>query len=66
MSGGKVCWSSLLCEMVCCRIADESGVEIWSRSRGWVVDQKTRMKAISIFEVCCGSDDEDKVARMNL
>jgi len=45
---------------------DKSGVEIWSRSHGWVMDQKTRMKARSIFEVCCGSHDEDKVARMNL
>jgi len=45
---------------------DESGVEIWSQSHGWVMDQKMRMKARSIFEVCCGSDDKDKVARMNL
>ena len=42
---------------------DKSGVEIWSRSRGWVVDQKTKMKARSISEVCHGSDDKDKVAR---
>ena len=42
---------------------DESGVEIWSRSHGWVVDQKTKKKARFISEVYRRSDDEDKVTR---